>query len=327
MSRASSSITSPPVPGQLQHSNTSTSLTSLTTTASSTRTSATTTVLDPNTKEDKLLFPFRIKHLGKELYTLYAPSAQNREDWCDKILEAKTRHAASLFQQNAEPFRLRVMADCVFNYESTTQSLGRSIIIKGTPLERAIREVEARYRDTGRPGPVCRARVNCATNFTQPDGKEMSAIGTDFGVFISSVNDPRGWSRAIPSTRVTQIAVLEEFGLFLLIAEKSLLAYHLDIVCPVGGGPSNISATGTRGAPQKLSGSRDVGFFNTGRMKDRQLVFFKKRDGLSSTFKVCLHFLQAFYCPETLAHPRIRSLNMCQHGKADEMGLIDPSGP
>lgn len=80
------------------------------------------------------------------------------------------------------------------------------------------------------------------------------------------------------------MAVLEEFSLFLLIADKSLIAYHLDIVCPVNGGaPGNDSA---RKAPQKLSGTREVGFFATGRMKDRALVFYKKREGLSSTFKV-----------------------------------------
>ena len=78
--------------------------------------------------------------------------------------------------------------------------------------------------------------------------------------------------------------MLEEFSLFLLIAEKSLIAYHLDVVCPVGGAPpGNDSA---RKAPQKLSGAREVGFFATGRMKDRTLVFYKKREGLSSTFKV-----------------------------------------
>jgi hypothetical protein len=42
----------------------------------------------------------------------------------------------------------------------------------------------------------------------------------------------------------------------------------------------------SRRAPQKLSGARDVGFFATGRMKDRTLVFYKKREGISSTFKV-----------------------------------------
>ncbi|KAL9588300.1 MAG: hypothetical protein Q9179_008007, partial [Wetmoreana sp. 5 TL-2023] len=35
-----------------------------------------------------------------------------------------------------------------------------------------------------------------------------------------------------------------------------------------------------------LSGARDVSFFATGRMKDRTLVFYKKREGVSSIFKV-----------------------------------------
>lgn len=92
--------------------------------------------------------------------------------------------------------------------------------------------------------------------------------------------------QAITLGRVTQVSVLEEFSLFLLIAEKSLVAYHLDVICSGehdGPTPSNDSV---RKAPQKLSGSKDVGFFVTGRMKDRTLLFYKKRDNLSSTFKV-----------------------------------------
>ena len=37
-----------------------------------------------------------------------------------------------------------------------------------------------------------------------------------------------------------------------------------------------------------LADDERVGFFAAGRMKDRYLVLYKKRDGLSSTFKVCL---------------------------------------
>ena len=85
--------------------------------------------------------------------------------------------------------------------------------------------------------------------------------------------------------RVTQIAVFEEFNLFLLISDRSLIAYHLDAVCPASGSPSK-SQDSARRAPQKLSGNREVGFFAAGRMKDRYLVLYKKRDGLSSTFKV-----------------------------------------
>ncbi|KAL0258151.1 Rho guanine nucleotide exchange factor [Diplodia seriata] len=252
--------------------------------------------------DEKIMYPFRVKHLGKEMYTLFAPSSQNRQDWCEKILEAKTKHAAALFAQNAEPFRLRVMADSAFAYEGGAVG-SQSITIKGTPLDRAIDDVEKIFANTGRPSPICRARVNCATAFMQPYGKPMVAVGTDYGVYVSETANPRGWSRvrlelvhtfkefanveqAITIPRVSQIAVLEEFSIMLLISDKSLIAYHLDLVCPVGGTAGNSNSDSSRRAPQKLSGSRDVGFFATGKMKDRTLVFYKKREGLSSTFKV-----------------------------------------
>ncbi|KAF2647947.1 hypothetical protein K491DRAFT_708982 [Lophiostoma macrostomum CBS 122681] len=270
-----------PGPGTLQHTNTSTSMSS-TNTGGSGKTMVNTTVLD-NGKDEKIMFPFRIKHLGKETYTLFAPSASNRAEWCDKLIIAKTKHAAALFAQNAEPFRLRVMADAAFAYESAIPAQ-KSITIKGTPLDRSIEEVEKLFSNSGRPVPICRAKVNCATAFQQPYGKQMVAVGTDIGVYISDYDNPRGWTKAIQIPKVTQVAVLEQFSIMLLISDKSLVAYHLDAVCPVGGSlPSNES---TRRAPQKLSGARDVGFFATGVMKDRSLVFYKKREGLSSTFKV-----------------------------------------
>ena len=280
-----------PMPGGLQHVNTGASANSLHTVTSI-----------GDGKDDKILYPFRVKHLGKDVYTLFAPTEQSRRDWCTKIIEAKTKHAAALHAQNAEPFRLRVMADSAFVFDAFGGS-GKGVTIKGTPLDRAIKEVELRFKDTGRPGPICRARVNCATSFTTPyPGKQMIAVGTDYGVFVSELDNPRGWTKvrtsscrddiyantlqAINMQRVSQVAVLEEFNLFLLIADKSLLAYHLDVICPAshnGPAPTNDSA---RKAPQKLSGSKDVGFFCTGKMKDRTLVFYKKRENLNAVFKV-----------------------------------------
>ena len=176
-------LPSPSSNTSLQHTNTN----------SSTQTMVNTTSLEG--KDEKTLFPFRIKHLGKEIYTLYASSALNRKEWCDKIIEAKTRHAASLYSQNAEPFRLQVVADSAFAYE--TSATGQKMLtIKGTPLVRALEDVEKRYSQAGRPGPVCRARVNCATSFTQhPSGKSMVAIGTDYGVYLAESGNPRGWTR------------------------------------------------------------------------------------------------------------------------------------
>ncbi|KAL8905832.1 MAG: hypothetical protein Q9171_006516, partial [Xanthocarpia ochracea] len=284
-------------PNMLAHVNTSNSAASVNTTMSG-KTLVTTTTLDSPKDTERLLFPFRIRHLGKtEIYTLYASSAQNRQEWCEKIIEAKTRHADSLYKQNAEPFRLRVMADTAFAYDAMS-GVPKSIVIGGTPLDRAIREAEDRFAGQPRPKPVCRASVNCATNFHQPYGNAMIAIGTDYGVYITQRDNPRGWFRAITINRVTQIAVLEEFCLLILIAEKSLIAYHLDSVCPVSTATANTPNVHNNNSnhaspsaqqprpPQKLSGARDVSFFATGRMKDRTLVFYKKREGVSSIFKV-----------------------------------------
>ncbi|KAF7188865.1 Rho1 guanine nucleotide exchange factor 3 [Pseudocercospora fuligena] len=263
-----------PAPGGLQHTNTAQSMSSLH------------TVTSINEKDsDRILYPFRVKHLGRDDYTLFAPTEQARGDWCQKILEAKTKHAKALFAQNAEPFKMRVMADSAFVYDAFGGN-GRGVTIKGTPLDRAINEVEHKFKDTGRPGPICRARVNCATSFTTPLGAQLVAVGTDYGVYVSELDNPRGWNKTINMSRVTQVAVLEEFNLFLLISDRSLIAYHLDVILPNernGPTPANDSA---RKAPQKLSGSRDVGFFCTGKMKDRTLVFYKKRENLNSVFKV-----------------------------------------
>ena len=192
-----------PRPG-LPSPNSNTSLQHVNTTGS-TQTMVNTTVLEPSGKDEKTLYPFRLKHLGKEMYTLYAPSAQNRKEWCEKIIEAKTRHAASLFSQNAEPFRLRVVADSAFAYETGT--VGQKMLtIKGTPLVRALADVEKRYASSGRPAPICRARVNCSTSFTQPsNGKSMIAVGTDYGVYLSESGNPRGWTRVSPLLIITVV--------------------------------------------------------------------------------------------------------------------------
>lgn len=186
------------MPG-LPHSATSTSISSMQSAKSAPP--AIITTLD-GSKDDKTMYPFRLKHLGKETYTLYAPSNQNREEWCNKIVEAKTKHAHALFAQNAEPFKLRVIADSAFSHDGPVTGQ-RSIIIKGTPLDRAVREVEAIFVSSGRPGPVCRAKVNCATSFNQ-GGKAMVAVGADIGVFVSELDNPRGWQRV----RLSLIPVL-----------------------------------------------------------------------------------------------------------------------
>lgn len=259
----------------LEHSNTSSSASSM---QPVTRLNTTNSY-----EEGKILYPFRVKHLGHEVYTLYATTAQNRQEWCNQLIEAKTNYARALHAQNAEPFRLRVVADGAFAYDSIS-AMGRTagVPIRGTPLDRAIREMEQVYGPGRGPAAVCRAQVNCATAFNAYN-KSIIAIGTDFGVYISEASNPRGWTRSVQISKVTQIAVLEEFSVCLIIADKSLISYPLDVIAPVSNFPAP-SHDNPRRAPVRLA--KDVSFFATARMKDRMLVFFKRKEGMHNTFKV-----------------------------------------
>lgn len=154
------------------------------------------TSLSESKDADRIMYPFKVRHLGREVYTLFAPTEQARKDWCAKIIEAKRKHAAALYNQNAEPFKLRVIADAAFVFDAYGVTGGKGVVIKGTPVDRAIKEVEQRFKDTGRPGPTCRARVNCATSFsTAFSGKQMVAVGTDYGIYITETDNPRGWAK------------------------------------------------------------------------------------------------------------------------------------
>jgi hypothetical protein len=87
----------------------------------------------------------------------------------------------------------------------------------------------------------------------------------------------------VQANRVTQIAVLEEFSVCLIIADRSLISYPLDVIAPVSefAPPVNDSP---RRAPHRLG--KDVTYFATAKMKDRTLVFYKRKEGLHTTFKV-----------------------------------------
>lgn len=229
--------------------------------------------------KSQYLYPMRIKHLGKpESYVVYASKAQDRNQWSKIIVRAKTQYAASLHEQNAEPFSMRVIADSAFAYDVPMDC---PAVIEGTPLYRAIRKFED-TRGASRPSPVCKFRVNCATNFTA-FGKSILAVGTEDALYISEVSNgnPHEWHKSIDQPHVTQIAVLEEFSMFLIITGKALIAYHLDTIVS----PSNFAAPpNARRSPQRLASN--VAHFVTCRMKDRFLIIYKKKEGANSVFKV-----------------------------------------
>ena len=92
--------------------------------------------------------------------------------------------------------------------------------------------------------------------------------------------------------------MLEEFSVCLIIADRSLIAYPLDVVAPVSNFPAPIHDNPRR-APQRLA--KDVSFFATARMKERMLLFYKRKEGMHNTFKV----LEPVFQKATEKKPRI----------------------
>jgi hypothetical protein len=141
----------------------------------------------PDKQDKQRLFPFSITHLGEETYTFLASSWEEWKTWYDKTVGAKTAHAASLHAQNAEPFRIRVLADSAFAYDSNTHVQTPEIqapIIKGTTLARALEDAE----HFSNQAPVCRAKVHCVTSYTLDlntvDQDRMIVAGTEIGVYV-----------------------------------------------------------------------------------------------------------------------------------------------
>jgi hypothetical protein len=99
--------------------------------------------------------------------------------------------------------------------------------------------------------------------------------------------------RALHLKMVSQCAVLEGFGVFLVLAEKvrpvlwsvscsclppqSLFAYHIEVLLPTE--PQN---THEPQMGQKLNIKKDVQFFRVGRIGERTLVIYMSKNGESS---------------------------------------------
>ncbi|EIW72389.1 hypothetical protein TREMEDRAFT_10950, partial [Tremella mesenterica DSM 1558] len=118
------------------------------------------------------------------------------------------------------------------------------------------------------------------TPLITPDGRSLVAVGCEEGVWIGLRSDPTSLRRVLHVRSVTNVAVLEDFGIFLVLHERSLLAYTLEALVPSA---ANNSA---RATPQRLSSGKDIIFFTVGQFKGLTLVLYMKKKGVNSLFRV-----------------------------------------
>lgn len=120
-------------------------------------------------------------------------------------------------------------------------------------------------------------KVNCLVPM---DGGRKLLYGTDSGVYVSErrkTADARP-RRVLDIAAVTQIDVLEEYQLLLVLAAKSLLSFPLEVMDP------NESQSPLLKRPKKIQ--NHANFFKAGVCMGRHLVCSAKMSGISTTIKV-----------------------------------------
>ncbi|KAJ7860483.1 Dbl-like domain-containing protein [Mycena olivaceomarginata] len=204
--------------------------------------------------DSRSIFPCTIHHNARAggSHILYAESAQARAEWQQKLEEALGLRR--VVQESNKVFELEML--------STDTFLVPSLVTPAT---------QPAYHENSLTG-----KVTCSVPFNTADGRGLVAIGCAEGVRVDKLTAMR---RVLHLKMVTQCAMLEDFGIFLVLADKSLFAYHIEALVPSS--PQSVNASQT---PQKLNGN--VQFFSVGSLLGRTLVIFMKRKNIDSIFHV-----------------------------------------
>ncbi|SNX82432.1 related to ROM2 - GDP/GTP exchange factor for Rho1p [Melanopsichium pennsylvanicum] len=220
-------------------------------------------------REARDFWPFTVSHLGRKIepIALYAPSKAARDQWKAKLDEAIGLRMA--VQDSNKVFDQHVLSDDIFAIPSALS-------------------LEPEKPVPGVDPSVFHGRVTCAVPFVTADGRRLVAVGCADGVWIGLRNDPKSLRKVLHLKYVTQCAVLESFGIFVVLADKVLISYSLEALVP-----TTSSSASTLRPPQKLSGNRDVLFFNVGVLKDRTLLIYMKKKASESVFRALEPVLNA----------------------------------
>ncbi|KAH8833385.1 CNH domain-containing protein [Flagelloscypha sp. PMI_526] len=227
--------------------------------------SSTSTSSNSPSSDSRLVYPFTLHQSGRAggTHILFAESAAARTEWKQKLEEALGLR--KVVQEANKVFEIETLSIDTFLLPSMMNGTGSGSGLVQQP------SYEGSY--TG--------RVTCSVPFNTADGRGLVAIGCAEGVWIGFRHDPKSMRRVLHLKMVTQCAMLDDFGIFLVLADKSLFAYHIEALVP-----STPHAPQASQVPQKLNGTKDVHFFSVGNLHGRTLVIYMKKKGLDSIFRV-----------------------------------------
>ncbi|OBZ84067.1 Rho1 guanine nucleotide exchange factor 1 [Choanephora cucurbitarum] len=189
-----------------------------------------------------LLVPFTFQHLGQRggTYTFMCTSDE-KQKWLVAIEEAK----ASLKKRTGEDaFEVVSIDDTTFSYVAANVSK--------------------------------HAKVTCTAPFTSISNEDKLAVGTGTGVYIINIKH-NVVKKVLSIESVMQILILKKHHILVVLADKTLKAYPLDL----------LDAVNTSGKPLERLGqelAQHVHYFQVGVCNNRDLLIYKKKKNTSSVF-------------------------------------------
>lgn len=233
-----------------------------------------------------MIFPIKLRDLGlnRKTYYIYTNTEEERSIWVEKIISAKREYSSAVYALNAEPFRLRVVEDHYFGYDaSETPKL--PLFSQATALDRAIQEYEQKAGPSINKKVVLNSKVNCTASFTF-GGKQLTIVGLNNGLYARD-ESKLVWVRCLDLPKITQIDVIPDYDLLLVLSDRTLIYYNLDQVISIAvtQAPGSIRRTGRDSmiAGFALSRPKEVGYFATGYLatglsEKRHLLFYKTKE-------------------------------------------------
>ncbi|KAL6305711.1 CNH domain-containing protein [Sparassis latifolia] len=215
--------------------------------------------------QNQLIEPFTvylgtIGHRGKPdvSYTFFTSSLPARDEWRQKL------------QQVACPTKIFKIKSLGL-HEATALNAGHDSTIPS--LE------DRAYNIVG--------KISCSVKFALSDGGTIVIVGGSNGLYLRFLDDSPAHYRVLHLRLVTQCAMLEKDGILLVLAEKSLFAYEMDMLALALS--SSRTAEQSASLPRQqlngdTSGDRNVQFFSVGKLNGRTLVIYSAQGQGESHF-------------------------------------------
>ncbi|KAK9461518.1 CNH domain-containing protein [Lipomyces oligophaga] len=260
--------------------------------------------INSNSSDDRgnRLYPFRIRHLGFDNYTLFAPTAVLREQWIHKLSNAKNFSDSLRMKRDFLPFSLEIINNSAFidperNSDVYLAASSLSLVIAAKNYAEITKQSKQ---------PMRTAKVLSAASFYLSEVDPsistkimFTLVGCEYGVYLTSSASFR-WVPVLELVQVGNIKVIPDLGIALILSRRVLYWYNLSALVRLN--PLAQKFTSSVEAfmqewqatlapfdrlsllPQALTSSEDVADFTTGRLNGRVIVIaLSRQKGLSGS--------------------------------------------